>query len=113
MKGRYARGAGRTLTIERRERRRAPALPNEYDWHPLTRRWWKDVWYSPMAGELLDSDVHGLYRLAVLVDRFWRDPRPTLAGEIRLENEAFGLSPVGRRRLQLVIEKVEKASLKG
>ena len=40
-----------------------PELPAERDWHALTARWWADVWASPMAGEYLDADVHGLFRL--------------------------------------------------
>jgi hypothetical protein len=73
-----------------------PELPAERDWHTLTARWWADVWASPMAGEYLDADVHGLFRLALLVDDYWLASSPTgrrdLAGEIRLQGQAFGLS---------------------
>jgi hypothetical protein len=48
----------------------APGLPAERDWHRLMVRWWADVWASPMASEYLDADVHGLFRLAVLVDDY-------------------------------------------
>jgi len=63
-----------------------------------------------MAAEYLDSDVHGLHRLAVLVDEFWNEPTPKLAGEIRLQQQAFGLTPLDRRRLEWSIEQVEGAS---
>lgn len=63
-----------------------------------------------MAAEYLDADVHGLFRLAVLVDEFWTEPTPKLAGEIRLQQQAFGLTPLDRRRLEWSIEQVEGAS---
>jgi hypothetical protein len=88
-----------------------PELPAERDWHTLTARWWADVWSSPMAGEYLDADVHGLFRLAVLVDDYWRAETPTarkdLAGEIRLQGQAFGLTPLDRRRLEWTVGQVE------
>ena len=84
-------------------RQRAPRLPDR-DWHPLTRAWWSDVWGSPMTGQFLEVDRHALLRLAVLVDLFWRDPTKDLAAEIRLEQQAFGLTPIDRRRLQWAVQ---------
>lgn len=108
MKGRYGKPHNRrTLVIDEPPRRRAPSLPASGDWDMRTRKWWEDVWHSPMAGEYLRCDVHGLYRLAVLLERFWRKPSASLAAEIRLEEEAYGLTPTGRRRLQLQIERAE------
>jgi hypothetical protein len=77
-------------------------LPNSRrpDWHPMTLAWWMDIWQSPMAGEFLEADLHGLYRLAVLVDKFWRTPKRDLAAEIRLQQQAYGLTPLDRRRLE-------------
>src|SRR3989337_1010482 len=63
--------------------RRAPPLHRQGMMHPMTRRWWSDVWHSPMAGEFLKSDVHQLYILAELVNRFWFLPSTALAAEIR------------------------------
>ncbi len=95
---------------------RAPKLP-ERAWHAMTRAWWRDVWSSPMAPEFDASDVHGLYALAVLVDDFWSVETPTarrdLAGEIRLQTQRFGLSPIDRRRLQWEIERTEEAQDRG
>ena len=81
-----------------------------YVWHPLTKAWWKDVWHSPMAGEYVKSDIHALYRLAYLIDRFWREGTKELAAEIRLQQQSFGLTPIDRRRLQWEIEKSEEAT---
>lgn len=96
-------------TLKRTSKRRtyAPRLPDR-EWHPLTRAWWKDVWHSPMAEEFLQADVHALFRLAVLVDMFWRDPSDRIAKEIRLEQQAFGLTPIDRRRLQWSVEDEER-----
>ncbi len=95
-----------SATLIRREppRQRAPSLPKVRKWHDLTRRWWADVWRSPMAEEFLRADMHALFRLAVLVDMFWWDPSDKLAKEIRLEQQAFGLTPIDRRRLQWSVE---------
>ena len=58
------------------------------------------MWHSPMAAEFLEADRHALVRLAVLIDAFWNEPSKELAAEIRLEQQAFGLTPIDRRRLQ-------------
>ena len=74
-------------------------------WQPLTREWWREVWRSPMAREYLRADHHALYRLAVLVDRFWAEGAdPRIASELRLQQMAFGLTPLDRARLQWQIE---------
>jgi len=65
-----------------------------------------------MAPEYLQADVHGLYILAVLVDKFWRKPSTQLAGEIRLQRQCFGMTPIDRRRLEWSVEKVEQAARK-
>ncbi len=88
-----------------------PALPTDADieWHPLTVKWWTDVWSSPMAPEFDSSDVHGLYVLAMLVNAFWLEPSQSLAAEIRLQRQCFGLTPIDRRRLQWEVARGEKA----
>ena len=108
------------------KKRRVPALPRlrtpdkehplengkAHEWHPLTRAWWRDVWRSPMASEFVQADTHGLYRLAMLIDKFWNNPDYTLSAEIRLEQQCFGLTPIDRRRLQWSVEKAEEATCK-
>ena len=102
---------------------RRPKLPTRrgHPWHEATKAWWADVWASPMAPEFDKSDIHGLYRLAALVDRYWvalDDPRArsgeivSLSAEIRLVGQPFGLNPLDRRRLQWEIEKGEEAAAK-
>ncbi|MEV6344142.1 hypothetical protein [Actinoplanes sp. NPDC051851] len=93
-----------------------PALPTRL-WHEQTRSWWRDIWASPMAPEWDDSDVHGLFNLALLVDDFWTtdDPklRKELAAEIRQQRQGFGLTPIDRRRLQWEIERTDEAQDRG
>jgi hypothetical protein len=94
----------------------APDLPSR-DWDGMTEAWWRDVWSSPMAPEYDDSDRHGLFMLALLVNDYWtadsaRD-RKDLAAEIRQQGQRFGLSPIDRRRLQWEIERSEDAQEKG
>jgi hypothetical protein len=94
---------------------KAPQLPQlgeAHAWHPLTSGWWQRVWASPMAGEYLPSDIDGLVRLAMLVNEFYLEPKPTLLAEIRLQESRFGLSPLDRSRLQWEISKGEDAERK-
>lgn len=91
-----------------------PALPDltdfdDFEWHSMTQSWWRDIWASPMAPEFDTSDVHGLYVLAMLVDQFWTQPTASLAGEIRLQRQCFGLTPIDRRKLQWEIDRAEQA----
>jgi hypothetical protein len=88
---------------------RAPLLPRDRQWHNLTKRWWREVWASPMAGEFLKVDLNSLFILAVLIDRFWNEPSKNLAAEIRLQQQAFGLTPLDRRRLEWQVIQTEEA----
>jgi hypothetical protein len=105
----------------------APKLPVFKDpegktirWSPRTRAWWRAIWASPMAPEFLPSDTFALEMLARLEDEFDKAETPLLrlklAGEIRLQRQSFGLTPMDRRRLQWevsrVAEKVEKREQK-
>lgn len=107
------------LTPEEREELIVPDLPlhpmaeDGRNWHFMTIAWWMDTWQSPMAQEYVDSDIHGMYLLAVIVDDFWRAKTPrerqAAAGEIRLQAVRYGISPFDRRRLQWEIVKTEDA----
>jgi hypothetical protein len=109
--------------IKRDPKVRAPKLPphpaaeDGRDWHVQTLAWWKDVWKSPMAPEFDESDRHGLFALAMLVDDFWSTGsarlRSQIGAEIRLQGVRFGLSPIDRRRLQWEIERTEEAVTRG
>ena len=97
-----------------------PELPKRYDkdnaeipWRMETQEWWEAIWGSPMSTEFHTSDTHGLYRLAVLVDEYWRRPTVGLSGEIRLLQQSYGLTPLDRRRLEWTIEQSETAKDRG
>lgn len=94
----------------------APQLPTRL-WHEQTRAWWNDLWASPMAPEYDESDRHGLFALAVLIDDFWHCQdaklRKEIAAEIRQQRQGFGLTPIDRRRLQWEIERVDEAQDRG
>lgn len=77
-------------------------------WLSIVVDQWETAWASPMAVEWLRSDVHGLFIVADLWDQYWRGDKDK-AGEIRLQEQRFGLSSLDRRRLQWEIEKVEQA----
>lgn len=103
--------------------KKPPTLPKRKDergkfvkWHPRTLKWWESVWHSPMANEFLDSDVHSLLTLAELEDEFHKTTdvrtRLELVKEIRLQRQAFGLTPIDRRRLQWEVRRASEAEAK-
>ena len=92
------------------------SLPVELvDLHPLVLEFWRDITQSPMANEWDRSDLHGLIMLADLYNAYWNCPpeklttKAMLAAEIRLQRQAYGLSPIDRRRLAWEIERAEQA----
>lgn len=94
-----------------------PPLPDRIDdaepWHPLTLDYWDRIWASPMGPEYDNSDFHGLVALAELVDLFNYATSPALkvklSAEIRQQRQAYGLTPMDRRRLQWTIDQGEAA----
>jgi hypothetical protein len=78
----------------------------------MTIAWWHDIWHSPMAEEYVDADKHALFRLAALIDQFWQHPSKELGGEIRLQQQAFGLTPLDRRRLEWSVAQTEDVKAK-
>lgn len=124
-RNRTSTAAQLTDTVAARRGRKVPDLPAMPDvfrvrddesgeleavaWHPLTVEWWRDAWQSPMRDEWTDSDKHGLYMLAILRERFYREPTPTNAAEIRLQEQRYGLSPIDRRRLQWEVDRGDQA----
>jgi hypothetical protein len=90
-----------------------PDLPGTRVWHPQTVEWWDDLWAAPMAAEYHSSDRHALFILAALVDDFWLEPSNSKAAEIRLQRQAFGLTPYDRRMLEWTIETAEESKARG
>lgn len=88
---------------------RLPKCPDERGWHRMARRWWSDVWTSPMHFEYLRGDRPGLELLAALVNDFWWTGSLAVAKEIRLREREFGLTPLSRRRLEWSVAQAEEA----
>jgi hypothetical protein len=88
---------------------RLPRNPTGKGWHPLTKNWWRDVWASPIHQEFLRPDLGALFRLAILVDMFWKTGKLPIAAEIRLLEREFGLTPLSRRRLEWTVTQTEDA----
>lgn len=68
-----------------------------------TRDWYETWARSPMATAFTGVDWNRLQRLARLVDGYYRSPSKDLSAEIRLQEAAFGGSPLDRLRAQLKI----------
>lgn len=100
------------LPAERAPIEKAPRLPKHPEgesWHYMAKRWWQDVWQSPMHYEYLRGDLPALFRLVILVDKFWRTQSLSLASEIRLLEREFGLTPLSRRRLEWTVVQAEES----
>lgn len=95
----------------------APPLPEGIDWHELTKRWWADIWSSPMAPEYTESDINGLFRVAMLYNDFWTadTAKARAEAQVRLEkaDTDYGTNPLARRRLEWQIEAAEDSKAKG
>lgn len=96
---------------------RRPRLPQyvpggeKVKWHPQARAWWAAVWDSPVVRAMIDVDARALLRLAVLEHEFWAAPttsmRLQVSSEIRIAQQAFGLEPYARRRLEWQVRVTE------
>jgi hypothetical protein len=91
--------------------KRAPSLPDNPlgEWNKLTETWWRDIWSSPQSTEFLRADLGALFRLAILVDMFWKKGNLSVAKEIRVLEREFGLTPLARRRLEWQVVSTEDA----
>lgn len=96
---------GKVPTLRTRRDESGQPIP----WPRAVKRWWRDVWTSPMAKEYTLADANGLFMLAVLRERFEVKPTAALAAEIRQQEARFGLDPISRRRLQWQIKREASA----
>jgi len=78
-----------------------PELPENFDWHPMTRRWWA-VWQNaPMAAMMGETDWSYLLDTALMHHAMWSKGQWTLAAEVRLRVAQFGATPLDRLRLRI------------
>jgi hypothetical protein len=91
---------------------KAPPLPAIVEWHSLTRRWWRELWASPMATEYEKMDVNAILRVAQLYNDFWTAPNWEVRSKVQVRLERadaeLGTTPLARRRLEWQIEKTEQ-----
>ncbi len=93
-----------------------PKLPKRDagSWHPLTSKWWKALWTSPMATTYQEADFDTVVRLAFLKDIVNRTSgekglsgNSQLLPEIRQLEFALGVTPAARRKLHWEIKQAE------
>jgi hypothetical protein len=77
-----------------------PPLPRHTEWEPATRAWWKQIWATPMATQWTEGDVPALIELAALRQHLLSNFQTSLAAEVRLRSDSFGLTPKGRQSLR-------------
>lgn len=79
-----------------------PKIPGRR-WLKRTREWYEAWRSSPMASQFIGTDWEALFRLAALVDDFWRGDA-SKAGEIRQMEGKFGATIDDRMRLRLRVQ---------
>jgi hypothetical protein len=72
------------------------------------KRWWRDVWGSPMAAVFLPADRHALEQGARLVDHLAEGFDAPARTELRHIEDRFGLTPLARRRLQWEVDQASE-----
>lgn len=112
LRQRTNKKAGATLlSLAPSRARDIPEIPNPdgREWHPLTVVQWANAWRSPMASQWLETDFDGLARLARLWDDYNKTGALDCIKEIRLQGQAFGLTPLDRSRLQWEVARSTEA----
>lgn len=98
--------AGEWVILEGTRTEPAPELVGD-QWGDEVRKWWADIWTSPMATQWQAGDVHALQDLARLKQAFWATNDLRLAAELAKREDKFGLTPRGRRDLRWVVTEVD------
>ena len=77
-----------------------------------SQRWWRAIWRSPMATQWVEGDIPALKELAIL-RQLLMNGQVSVAAEVRLRSDQFGLTPAGRqhRRWMITDEDLERAGI--
>lgn len=86
--------------------------PDGREWHPYTLESWARAWGSAMASQWLPTEFDGVFRLAMKWDDYYIKGKASDLGEIRLQEQRFGLSPLDRSRLQWEVNRGDEADRK-
>jgi len=91
---------------------RAPSCAG-YGFSKTTQAWWRGIWRSPMATQWTEDDIPYLAELGILRERLL-DGKTSVASEVRIRSNEFGLSPAGRqsRRWMITEKDQERAEYK-
>lgn len=78
-------------------------LPDIYDWHDMTRAWWRHLVESPLTDECSTMDWDYLLETAFIHTAFWQTGRVQYAAELRQRMAMFGATPADRARLRIFL----------
>lgn len=78
-------------------------LPDIYDWHDMTRLWWRHWVESPLTDECSSADWDYLLETAFIHTAFWQTGRVQYAAELRQRVGLFGATPADRARLRIFL----------
>lgn len=91
-------------------KRKAPAMPargkGRGHWSPRTRRAWKSWWRDPASLRWSAGDIDLVEHLADVFEEWVREPKASMAAEVRQVRDSLGLTPKGKqdRRWRVVAE---------
>lgn len=87
-----------------------PELPASLQLGTETYAWWDHIWRTPMATQWDPGDIPALVELAILRNRLMQGAI-TVASEVRLRSDQFGLTPEGRQKRRWIVtdEDLERA----
>ena len=78
----------------------------------VSQKWWRTIWRAPMATQWNEGDVPALIELAIL-RQLLMNGQVSVAAEVRLRSDLFGLTPAGRqqRRWMITDEDLERTGI--
>jgi len=96
---------------------RGPDLPEDVEWCPRTREWWKTWRHSPQSMVMTPTDWELMLETALLHNMLWSPRRnqgavsvTQLASEVRRRVAAYGASFEDRVKLRMSIETPQSAA---
>lgn len=76
-------------------------LPNDEDWHPMTRQWWDSVRRYPLLAKEPDIGWQFLLDTALMHHVMWSKGKWEFAAELRLRAAKIATTPEDRIRLKI------------
>lgn len=105
------RAMTKEIDVRMAQRAALPDHPLGEEWHPLTVRWWDEVWESGLTAQWTIADVQSAYRLAALDDAFWKckdgASKAKINSAIIAASRPLGLDPASRRAMKWVPRPIE------